>query len=244
MTWKVRTKERLGKYNGLSDQELAADIYARRYIHHEDWPPIAKEVGINKTRLLHILREQGYDTSYSTNGVIKNIARNQFILNTLNESHAAGIHLTDYAIAKRATDAGFKKVTPQVVYGVVVRARKAGIKVPSDADRKAAKPRCKAQKSGATGDGRIAAKQHPWRPQGTGKVFLVEPIPPRTPELLARGRVSWDDLRPFTCRYTPSEESPFLFCGEKAIPSESWCQDCKPLLVKPNERKYKDKIAA
>jgi hypothetical protein len=46
------------------------------------------------------------------------------------------------------------------------------------------------------------------------KAILPEPLPPRTPELLAFGRVSYDDLRPNMCRYTPTEEAPFFFCGE------------------------------
>ena len=53
----------------------------------------------------------------------------------------------------------------------------------------------------------------------------------RNPEWDTRARVAFESLGADRCRYTPSEEPPYLFCGEPAVPGKAWCKNCMENIV-------------
>lgn len=122
-----------------------------------------------------------------------------------------------------------------VVNGVIARARYQGLPVPPK--------RCGVGPNGSRKPPATAKQKRSagfFFTEGEGPKEVA--LPPRTPELLAKGRVSYDDLRPGTCRYTPNAEAPYFFCGEAVgfKPNgtrRSWCDDCfhNIILLKEDE---------
>lgn len=38
--------------------------------------------------------------------------------------------------------------------------------------------------------------------------------------------VTWDDLEPGMCRFPFGDEAPYLFCGRRSLPGQSYCPEC------------------
>lgn len=215
MGWKVRYKERTGKYAQLPEAEQAKLAYTWRYTDHVGWKEIGERLELSASASSKLMQRHGYDLIEAPAGSsLKFAARNSMIMQIANDNFEKGIS-SELAIVDAMKQAGYEGVTNQVVRAVIYRAQLAGRKAPPMRDSlKKRKP----------------SDDHPWAAGPTN--LMTHPIPPRTPELLARGRVSWDDLDQFMCRYTPSEDSPFKFCGEPVMAHSNWCRDCYDNIIK------------
>lgn len=216
MGWKVRYKERTGKYAQLPPEEQAKLIYTWRYTEHKTWVEIGKLIELSGSAAAKLMQRHGYDLLEAPKGsILKFAARNAKIMEIANDNYANGIS-SELSIVDAMKEAGYDGVTVQVVRAVIYRAREAGRPAPPAKDiiRKP-KP------SGG----------HPWAGQGIPGLE-PEPLPPRTPELMVKARVPWESVGELMCRYTPSEESPFMFCGEPVMAHSSWCQDCYDRIIK------------
>jgi hypothetical protein len=188
---------------------------------YSKWSEIAAEIGFSSFWCRKIFEDSGY-ADVNTNGShISTVVRNARILEIANYNYDKKIRVSDLGLADLMKAEGFLSVTRQVVAGVLFRARKAGVRCPPAND---------VPKSWKSAQNRSNSAYSPFGfvPQG----LELQPIPPRTPELLAKGKVSWDDLKPSMCRYTPNEDAPFFFCGEAVIARSSWCQDCYDRIIK------------
>ena len=205
-----------GKYSGFDDQKLAEVMHKMRH-DYTLWEDIAAEVGLSITWCRHIFNESGLTDIDTGRSNLSTFKRNARIKEIANEHHARGVYISGTAIAAIMTDEGFKKVNRKVVDGVLHRARKHGETVPPLNEAPTAiLARLCSRKSGM-------------------ESLPLDPIPPRTPELLALGRVSWDDISAGQCRYTPNEEAPYFFCGEAVMkPGSAWCKDCYDNRIRRN----------
>lgn len=218
MSWKVRFKEKKGKYASMTDAELAAAVWELRFTEKKIWEDIEKLVGADSKTLIATLRRNGYDPLTLTHSDIRNIGRNECIIKHARACKDTGTYKSQQGIADLVSEEGFT-CNRAVVNGVLDRLLKStgeDLRPGSDRPKRMVKRINKAFNSPA----------RPGTQYSVAKAIVPEPLPPRTPELLAFGRVSYDDLRPNMCRYTPTEEAPFFFCGEATMHGKSWCRDC------------------
>ncbi len=217
MSREVRGQYLKDKFKTMSRHALGTYIHRRRFIENLDWYDIESEVGLSEKAMRRLLRQAGlYGGSVAKGISTKNAKRNEKIIEVVRQAALRGEKLSQQKIADTVSAAGFP-VNRSTVNAVLDRARGNG-ELTSEYEEVKAKAGVKKRVNYA-----FVGQQGPGTPEG---------LPPRTPELLARGRVSYDDLGPKMCRYTPSEEAPFLFCGEAVTGKGSWCKDCRPLIYR------------
>jgi len=214
MSWKVRTKERLGKYRNMKEEDVARGVFDLRYTDRMSWQAIGRLVGLNGKSITRLLERHGYELQEGPLPDPSKAARNERIIEIANDNYRAGIHISGTGIADLMKLEGWD-VNRDIVEGVIFRARKNGRQVPPVGEASNA---YKAR----------ACNAHN-RPPGAMETY---PLPPRTPELLAKAKVSYEALKPSMCQYTPNEEAPFFFCGEAAMPRKSWCKDCYERIIR------------
>lgn len=216
MYLKVSDHGLMDKFKTMSKKQLAGYIHRRRFIELAEWPELEVEIGLSDRSMRRILKIEGFE---STNAVpsstLKNVSRNQMIIKVIKDAAAENRVISQQGVADAVTAAGFP-VNRGTVNGVIDRAREHGL-LPPDWDK--TKPRITKR----VNYGFIGPYTGPGKPEG---------LPPRTPELLSRGRVPHDQLAIGGCRYTPSEEAPFLFCGEAVTNQSSWCNHCYQNIIR------------
>lgn len=214
MSREVRGQYLKDKFKYMSKRELASYIQKRRFTDLADWWTIANEVGVSDKSLRRIMRQEGLEPN-SKGGAINphNATRNDLIIKTFKEYAERREPISQQGIADIVTRAGFP-VNRGTVNGVIDRAREQAL-LPKAESVVPLKRR--------VNYAFVGNFSGPGKPEG---------LPPRTPELLSRGRVSYDALGHGMCRYTPSEEAPFFFCGEAVTDHRSWCNDCYENIIR------------
>lgn len=65
------------------------------------------------------------------------------------------------------------------------------------------------------------------------KLFVPHVPDPAWQEI---GTVLFQDLKPRSCKYTPTEKPPFFFCGEPLDTDHpSWCRRCQGIVFEEEE---------
>jgi hypothetical protein len=208
------------KYQDMSNEDLALAMQKMRF-NFSKWTEIGEEIGYSSVWCRKIFEDSGLDDVSVVGAQIKTAVRNARILAIVNDNHKNGVRVSDLGVADQMKAEGFLGITRSVVSSVLYRARKAGVECPPAND---------VPKKWRSAQSRSNSDFSPFGfvPQG----LEVQPIPPRTPELLAKGKVTFEQLTSNGCRYTPNEDGPFLFCGEAVSPGKSWCQDCYDRIIK------------
>jgi hypothetical protein len=229
MVSEVRGQYLKGKFKHMTRRELAVHLNNRRNVEKMSWWDIEVEVGLSDKALRRIMRLEGFGLEDFRYVNTKNAERNQFIIDRINAKIAAGQEINQQELADEVTKAGWPS-NRKVVNGVIDRARESGL-ISREFD--ALKSGKNYGPRGASGRGKVS-----YGFMGSNRIGPGEPegLPPRTPELLAKGRVAFDDLTPSMCRYTPSEDAPFFFCGEAVTgglhTSIPWCKDCLENIIR------------
>lgn len=216
MIRQVRGQYLKDKFSSMSRRDLALYAEKRRFTDLADWHDIANEIGLSDKSLRRIMAQEGIEHR-SKGGIVnpKNVARNELIIKTVKDYAERRELISQQGIADVVTRAGFP-VNRGTVNGVIDRAREQGL-LPQAVEYL---PNRGPKKVNYRFVGPYSG---PGKPEG---------LPPRTPELLAKARVSYDALKQGMCKYTPSEEGPFFFCGEAVTTHRSWCNDCYENIIR------------
>lgn len=206
--------------------DLARRIFAMKS-GKAKWSDVEQQCGLSKRDAVILLRKFKFRTVFYGNGSKgREEERNKLILDFVNSR--GGQSKTQQEVAEYFASIGRPDINRGVVNGVVARARYSGL-IES-------RKECEV---GRNGSSRIPTRLYP-----PGSFVKPSSLPPRTPELLARGKVLWVDLEPRGCRYTPTEEPPYLYCGatqeydEKRRQFRSWCKDCYEKIIKRPEDEF------
>lgn len=204
--------------------EIAKKI-AKLREDNEYWYVIQERFGMAREKAITVCRKYGF---YNLRGKSPSLAgrsdkdRNKLILDYVNSEE--GKKKTQEKVAEYFMNNGRPDINRGVVNGVIARARNSGLTVPP-----------KRYGIGPSGSPKKSKKMGAMQ-EDDGLIRKTYELPPRTPELLARGRIVFEDLTPGACRYTPSENQPFLYCGEPAQLQPngrftSWCEHCATQIV-------------
>lgn len=219
MSREVRGQYLKNKFKDMSRHSIATFIHDKRFNQDWSWHDIELETGLSEKSMRRLLRQAGLPGASIAKGInIKNAKRNELILTIVKDHAERNELISQQGIADLVTAAGFP-VTRGTVNGVIDRAKEHG-ELTSEYEE--VKP-IGTKNRKKVNYGFVGPYSGPGKPDG---------LPARTPELLIKGRVSYDALQQGMCKYTPSEEGPFFFCGEAVTSHRSWCNDCYENIIK------------